>query len=582
MNEAEYLNTIFQKIDASIVLDDDQKRAITEDSPYLLLVAGAGSGKTTTMAAKVKYLVDRKNINPQEILVISFTNQATKELQMRINNDFHIPCQICTFHKLGYDILKRVGFKDYRVLEDSNQIINQYFEQIGCKKKEIITFFEKYFQEKNNVPKWSKFCYDFLKAWKTKGYTFEQFQIEKAKYVDERYTFLSIMEEIYHYYETIRQAHHLIDFDDMIVLATHKVSQITLPYRYIMVDEYQDISPIRFQLIQKIIIQNKAKLIAVGDDFQSIFAFAGSDITLFSDFKKGLGGTILPITHTYRNSQQLIDVAGNFVMQNPKQYKKKLTSSKKVKLPIVIHVYDDRKNNTLQIALKKCLTKIFLENTHANVALLGRYRFEERILSQDEDFYKQNNQWIYKPYPTLKLTFLTVHAAKGLGFDEVILLNGKEDIFGFPSKIKDDLLMQIAKEEEKTILLAEERRLFYVALTRTKHKIYLLTPAYHPSIFIREISSLPMIEMDDPKHLLSYKKQKICPNCGSKLMRHYHPFIYPYYICCNQRVCHFKTNNLFYRYPITSCPICQTGKVLVYKKDEEYIIKCNHCHYVKT
>jgi len=573
----EYLDTIFQNVDNSIMLDDEQKRAVIEDNDYTLLVAGAGSGKTTTMAAKVKYLVDIKNVSPEEILVISFTNQAVKELQTRINQQFGISVTICTFHKLGYDILKKVGFTDYHVSENTSKILYEYFKEIDNNS----IFFENYLNTKE-IGKWVQFCNDFLKAWKTKGYTLSDFEIIKEQYQDkETKTFLSIITKIYKYYEEKMQYNHWIDFDDMIILASQKLNQISLPYQYIIVDEYQDISPIRFELIEKIINQNSAKLIAVGDDFQSIFAFAGSDITLFSNFKQELGGVILPITHTYRNSQELIDVAGSFVMKNKKQYKKSLKSSKRIKKPIILKVYDDRNSNNLLAALKDCLDTIYRENKEAKIALLGRYRFEKKIFLKDSNFKEINNQIIYLPYPTLKLTFLTVHSSKGLGFDEVILLNGKEDTFGFPSKVKDDFLMRVVKKEDESILLAEERRLFYVALTRTKHKVYLLTPSYHPSLFVLEIMHHPSIQIEDDNHRLSYQKQRVCPNCGCKLKKRYNEHIYPYYYCTNKKICHFETNSLYYRYPISTCPKCKKGKVIVAKYKNAYFLKCNRCDYKK-
>lgn len=576
----QYLKNIFCGIDNSIHLDEEQKKAVIDDSNYLLLVAGAGSGKTTTMAAKVKYLIDIKNIKPEEILVISFTNQATKELQARINQQFGIPATICTFHKLGYDILKKIGFKDYKVLENSMFIIQKYFEIVEKKDQEISIFFKSYFNN-DDINHWIQFCYEFLKAWKTKGNTISDFRKIKEIYSDnDTKTFLTIIENLSRYYEHQMQINHWIDFDDMIILASQRIQEIQLPYKYIMVDEYQDISPIRFQLIEKILSKNNAKLIAVGDDFQSIFAFAGSEISLFSDFEKKLKGTVLPITHTYRNSQELIDIAGNFVMKNKKQYKKHLKSSKRVSNPITLKVYDDRKNanDSLLVELKNCLEEIYLENPNAKIALLGRYRFEKKMILKDQDF-EENDQLIFLPHPSLQITFLTAHSSKGLGFDEVILLNGKEDMFGFPSKVKDDFLMRIVKTEDESILLAEERRLFYVALTRTKHKVYILTPAYHPSLFVLEIRNHPFVQIDDKNHKLSYRKQKICPNCSGRLKKRYHKQIYPFYRCMNKTICHFATNSLYYRYPLSICPKCKKGQVIVIKQQKTYLLHCNQCDY---
>ena len=101
INLKDYFDKMFRHVDENIVLDDEQRKAILTDEDYNLIIAGAGSGKTTTLAAKVKYLVEIKNIKPEQILIISFTNKAVDELKERINDQFRIPAKICTFHKFG-------------------------------------------------------------------------------------------------------------------------------------------------------------------------------------------------------------------------------------------------------------------------------------------------------------------------------------------------------------------------------------------------------------------------------------------------------------------------------------------------
>lgn len=139
--------------------------------------------------------------------------------------------------------------------------------------------------------------------------------------------FLDIAEEAYHHYQSVLKQNNQIDFADMIndahfYLQEIERQHIELPYKYVIIDEFQDIARQRFNLTKRLSEITKAKVVAVGDDWQSIYAFSGSDITLFTRFLELMGaGTELKITHTYRNSQELIDIAGGFVQKNSAQIK---------------------------------------------------------------------------------------------------------------------------------------------------------------------------------------------------------------------------------------------------------------------
>ena len=115
-----YLDNVLKMVDPAINLDDEQRRVVFSEEDYMLVIAGAGAGKTTTIAAKVKYLVEKKHIEPDQILVISFTNKAVGELQSKINKALKINCPVTTFHKTGYAILRRQE-------EDRKLIVNGGF-----------------------------------------------------------------------------------------------------------------------------------------------------------------------------------------------------------------------------------------------------------------------------------------------------------------------------------------------------------------------------------------------------------------------------------------------------------------------
>ena len=133
----DYFDNMYKGVDDSILLDEEQRVAILTDDDYNLIVAGAGSGKTTTMAAKVKFLVDIKRVNPNDIILISYTNKAVEELQKRINEDFKIPVLVCTFHKFGMEVLKKCGKLNLQVLTNPYFLIRKYFDEYLCSDKKV-------------------------------------------------------------------------------------------------------------------------------------------------------------------------------------------------------------------------------------------------------------------------------------------------------------------------------------------------------------------------------------------------------------------------------------------------------------
>ena len=263
-------------------------------------------------------------------------------------------------------------------------------------------------------------------------------------------------------------------------------------YKYIIIDEYQDISIQRYNLTDKIAKLFNAKIFAVGDDYQSIFAFAGSRVDLFTNFKQYMqNAKKIPIENTYRNSQELLDIAKDFINKNKHQIEKTLKSNKHLAKPVEIYLYDDNdpfySNTHKAKTINYIMSKI---NPNEKVLFLGRYNKDIDSLLLDKYFTKKNKERIiWNNNPDLKIDFLTVHASKGLGYDEVVLINAIDDKYGFPSKIEDEPLIKLIKPSiDENIMYPEERRLFYVALTRTKNKVYIVCPKSKVSSFVKEIS----------------------------------------------------------------------------------------------
>lgn len=474
-------------------LDKEQMQIVRNDSRYLLVIAGAGAGKTLTILGKIKYLVENKNIKPDQILCISYTNLATNNLNIKIKNILNIDIDCLTFHKLALKISKN----DLNIIDDNylDEIIYDFFyNKILFSKKhmQMVLFYfhkfsfyhikEKYidFYSKNykQIKLLSREIKAFICLFKANGYDLKYFlDLKKKCLFKSKKIFLLLCLNIYLMYQNSLDKNYLIDFDDLITNATN-IYKKNLKYKYIIIDEYQDISLIRFKLINKIVKENKANLMAVGDDYQSIYRFSGSSISFFLNFKKIYpDADILYIKNTYRNSSELIYIASKFILKNKKQLKKELHSNKHILKPIKIIYYTKK---------SEILSKVFdyiNKKYQSDILVLGRNK-------NDINLYLNNNiklldkKIIYNNY---KYNYLTVHASKGLEEENVLLINLDNDILGFPNQIKNIKFFNELINVDEKYKYAEERRLFYVALTRTRNNIFILINKNKMSIFADEI-----------------------------------------------------------------------------------------------
>lgn len=503
--EKDYFDNLFKKIDPNIKLDDNQRRIILNEEKYLMVVAGAGSGKTTTITAKVDYLINKKNIKDEEILVISFTNKAVSELDHRINTEMNHKVKITTFHKLGYEIIKKNKSNPPKILKED--IITGIIEKklLNKKHRTNIVLKQQPAQKNKNNTKIVNLCKEYIALFKANGCTKKD--LEKIKYKRKKEKQLKkLIDEIYTEYEETLKRNNNIDFDDMInyskqIIKTTKQVK-GLNYKYIIIDEYQDISESRFELVKEILKKTSASLMVVGDDWQCIYGFSASNINLFTKFEEYVGQCeVLKITETYRNSQELIDIAGKFIQENPKQIKKELKSKKALKHPITILKY---KKNKEKEKFKEAIN--YIKNKYGkerNILILGRYNFDiNRIIDEeikqdktDAPGPSKNTKIIYKNQKDIEIHYMTVHSSKGLGYDNVIIINSENKKLGFPSKIKTPKIISPLIANDKTIKYAEERRLFYVALTRTKNEVIILSPAHNPSIFVKQLKKSKNIEI---------------------------------------------------------------------------------------
>ena len=447
-----------------VKLDEFQKLAVTTPG-NILLIAGAGAGKTFTITQKIIYLIENKIYAPEEILIISFTNKSVADLQKKINYN----CSILTFHKLAIQILRDYNI-NFNLVNDTylEFLTNEFFQSLDDSKliKEILLYFKEYdyqkFLKTYKYQEFKKLLITILKIYKTNGCTKDDFQriYPKNNFLSKYFYIIKTI------YEQDLISTHSYDFDDLIIKATEVLNSF-YRYKYIIVDEFQDTSTIRFNLVNKLRIINNAFLFVVGDDYQSIYHFSGCNINLFLDFPKLIPNSqVLKLKYTYRNSQELIDIAAKFVMKNKKHISKDLISNKHITNPIEFIYY---------INPQKSFEKLYKKVKKINPDLLVLGRNNKDILE-----FSQDNS----------INYLTVHSAKGLEAENVILINMTDRIYGFPNQIQNNKLLEELHPSDKEILFAEERRLFYVALTRTKNKIYIMVPLFGKSIFIKELKKM--------------------------------------------------------------------------------------------
>lgn len=809
-NELKKCDALLSDVDGKS-LDGQQRTAVIDDEDRILVLAGAGSGKTLTITAKVKYLCEKKSINPEDILLISFTKKSAKEMTDRIQGKLGIQIEAKTFHKLGLDIIKSAdgacpdildesGLNDFvhdffeRELESHPDLVRalteyfayfleipkdiekygslgelyqdeknadletikskyeqgKYIQEVGREKAKMLTtlknekvksleetkianflflnginyeyerlypyeinepqeptdtqvtgdtqeandqqptgerlrkpyhpdfyltdydiylehfgisksftvpwlspieerkylegiewkrnlhqkcgtklietysyynsegvllkkleeilkenhvefkprnfmdVFNTAYKSKTNkyLPEFIKLCCTFIALFKSNNYKMDDIEVLRQKAAQTetnvfRYErmnlFLDIIKIILEEYQSFLLSKNAIDFSDMINGASERVSAGCKihDYKYIIVDEYQDISVSRFNLLKSIVDRTGSKVFCVGDDWQSIYRFAGSDISLFTDFEKYFGYTdVLKIEKTYRNSQQLIDEASRFILQNPLQLKKDLRSDKSLNYPLVFWGYENDPRDALNGAIKKIVSEF---GTKSSILLLGRTNYDREILEESGLFKithgAKSGSLKYLPNPEIKVNFLTVHKSKGLEADNVIVLNFKDDTLGFPNQIENDDILNLVLTNAECYRYAEERRLFYVAITRTRNRTFILTDTRKPSRFFDEFHVSQSVCYSSIRQ--NTESVTRCPLCKTGTLQEVEGE-YGFFVgCSNYPRCRFTQKDLNILSEPVTCPFC--GGFLVLRKGQNghWFFGCTNYPYCK-
>ncbi len=393
----------------------------------------------------------------------------------------------------------------------------------------------------------------FLSLYKGNAWTQAEVDARVAAANDERATrFLAVFVAVLSKYQRSLNDEKAIDFSDMITEAAGHIGagRHAPGYRYILVDEFQDISRGRARLLTALLDQVPgSKLFAVGDDWQSIYRFTGSDIDLMTRFSDHFGFTRrTDLKETHRFNDKLLKASSKFIMSNPQQLKKDLVARRTSDLPAIEIVSvgqatkkDDKESdvNTDVLAFTRALRTIAQEcrEPSIDVLVLGRYHF---VL----DEYKLAKS----PDPRLRLRYNSVHQAKGLEADYVVVLDVVGGRYGFPTEIVDDPLLDLVLAGRGPYPNAEERRLFYVAITRAKQKTFILTKDAERSVFVDEL------EQPSFKGLVvasgAATRMASCPTCkGGRFVKREGEWG-AFWSCSNFPLCTSKAR---------ACPWCGVG-----------------------
>lgn len=331
--------------------------------------------------------------------------------------------------------------------------------------------------------------------------------------------FLTLFEAVRQEWEKRLRDEGVIDFEDMLNLAADHLEQKRWapPYELVMVDEFQDASRARARLTRALVHQPGRFLCVVGDDWQSINRFAGADLSVMTGFEAWFGkGQTLRLERTFRCPQSLCDVSSAFVLKNPAQITKKV-ASQQTEHPPAVQLFQAPDDNRIRSAIEGYLTRLHTglvdgsvppgRNGRIDVFVLGRYRKDAEFVSP---------QWAQTFGDRITVTFMTIHGSKGLEADYVVLPRLTKGAYGFPSGIEDDPILQLAMPQGDTHPHAEERRLFYVALTRARRSVALFTVEHRVSEFVTELMQDHRLTptTSDGKAASTH----VCPKCKKGVM----------------------------------------------------------------
>ncbi len=499
-SESEKWASWFDQFESS-PLNPSQREAVLINQDHNLVLAGAGTGKTSVLVARAGYLIADQQAHPEDILMLAFGRKAAEEMRERLSTKVNNAIKVATFHSLGTQIIQAAEGERPNVsplaLDDKaraawigSMLKDQWQNAASSKRwqKHLTQWRIPGFKSDNSMEQQASNEQLIAWVWRHIELLGQRGGVKKAELVEaieqsdktashaRMKSELALLWPCFRAYEQHLKTNKEIDFNTMIQQATEYVKdgKFVPHWKFIMVDEYQDISPHRLALIEALCKSetegaSKATLFAVGDDWQAIYRFAGADVNLTTGFEERFGDChITQLETTYRFNNMIGEVANTFIQQNPEQVAKSLTSFKKQK----------RKAVTL-------LCQDLLEQELVQLASQHEKPTSVLLLARNNNQRPQGLKNWQEKWPQLNLQFMTCHASKGREADYVFIIDVNKGIF--PAPDRETGLAACLQARTEAFSDAEERRLFYVALTRAKKHVWVCADQDKVSPFVQEL-----------------------------------------------------------------------------------------------
>ena len=480
-------------------LNDAQARAVVNGERSLLVLAGAGSGKTSVLVARAGWLLARGEAAADQILLLAFGRQAAQEMDDRIRERLHTDeISAKTFHALALHIIRQGSKKVPAISALENDtaarqslLVDCWQQQCSEKKAQAKGWRQwldeemewdlpegDYWQDPKIVRRMGSRLDRWVSLMRMHGGSQAETIADAPEEIRDLFSKrVKLLAPLLKAWKTALKEEGAVDFSGLIhqAISILEKGRFISPWKHILVDEFQDISPQRAALLAALRKQNtQTTLFAVGDDWQAIYRFSGAQLSLTTAFNHYFGeGDCCALDTTYRFNGRIGEIANSFIQQNPHQLAKPL--------------------NSLQAGDKKAVTLLPDDKLDALLDKLSGYAKPEQrilVLARYHHLRPQALEKAATRWPKLSIDFMTIHASKGQQADYVIILGLQEGLDAFPAPARESVMEAALLPQPEDYPDAEERRLLYVALTRARHRVWLLYSKEQPSVFVGILDSL--------------------------------------------------------------------------------------------